>query len=642
VARVFLSYVRADEAKAQAIAQALERAGHSVWWDRHIKSGAQYSKEIEQALSAADAVVVLWSERSADSPWVRDEAAAGRDSGRLVPVKLDPSEPPLGFRQYQAIDLSGWSGRGRPRQMQVVMDAVDAVGDGADAPAKAHRARASAVRQWPGQDFNPWWIVGVLAVLLGLWIARPWEAKASIPTVTVVPGDNSASSRSLAGNLLVQLGSLQAANADALQLVEPDSAGEADMTFKVGGVSEGSNPRTQVSLVDNGAGTLLWSRELVQPGGSQGDLRQQVAFSAAQVLRCATEALSPDHPKLPLATLKLYLNGCAQHAETLGSDPREVAPVFLEVTERAPRFEPAWAKLLLAESAMVSPADAARSPVKPAQLRAHIEQARKLNPAMAEALLAEIRLWPQTALIEKVRLIDQAVARQPDNPHLLAFRSGLLGRVGRWRDAVADARLASEKEPLSPAFRHAYILALAYSGRIETAFAELANAERLWPGASDMLDARFRLHFRYGDPREAMRLMRSGKVNVPPSVAVLLPAKINPTPENVERAKSFLRKTVQGYPNQATGPLQGYAEFGIEEELFEVFSKWERFDPETLAMLFRPAFRKLHQDPRFLQLAARGGVLDYWRDTDKWPDFCFEPDLPYNCKAEAAKLVKAG
>ena len=41
----------------------------------------------------------------------RDEAAAGRDTGRLVPVTLDGTAAPLGFRQFQTIDLSHWKGR---------------------------------------------------------------------------------------------------------------------------------------------------------------------------------------------------------------------------------------------------------------------------------------------------------------------------------------------------------------------------------------------------------------------------------------------------------------------------------------------------------------------------------------------------
>jgi hypothetical protein len=114
MASVFLSYDHEDAVKARSIAQALESVGHLVWWDRHIRGGSQFNKEIEEALERAEAIVVLWSKRSVESAWVRDEAAVARDSGRLIPVRIDPIKPPLGFRQYQNINLSHWSGRGRP------------------------------------------------------------------------------------------------------------------------------------------------------------------------------------------------------------------------------------------------------------------------------------------------------------------------------------------------------------------------------------------------------------------------------------------------------------------------------------------------------------------------------------------------
>jgi hypothetical protein len=46
----------------------------------------------------------------------------------------------------------------------------------------------------------------------------------------------------------------------------------------------------------------------------------------------------------------------------------------------------------------------------------------------------------------------------------------------------------------------------------------------------------------------------------------------------------------------------------------------------------------LRRDPRFLQLAARIGLVDYWRNSGKWPDFCSDPKLPYNCQAQARAL----
>ena len=95
MASIFLSYSREDAAKADRIAHALEAAGHQVWWDRRIGAGSRFSKEIDAALKSADLVVVLWSKASVDSAWVQDEAADGRDTGRLVPVLIDPVSPPL-------------------------------------------------------------------------------------------------------------------------------------------------------------------------------------------------------------------------------------------------------------------------------------------------------------------------------------------------------------------------------------------------------------------------------------------------------------------------------------------------------------------------------------------------------------------
>ena len=47
------------------------------------------------------------------------------------------------------------------------------------------------------------------------------------------------------------------------------------------------------------------------------------------------------------------------------------------------------------------------------------------------------------------------------------------------------------------------------------------------------------------------------------------------------------------------------------------------------------AFR---QDPRFMPLVKRLGLVDYWMQSGHWPDFCAEPDLPYDCKAVAKGL----
>jgi len=99
-------------------------AGHDVWWDRHLHAGSRFAAEIDKALKDAEAVVVMWSATSIDSAWVQDEAAEGRDSGRLVPVTLGSAKPPLGFRQFQTIDLGAWDATGSPDALDELLEAI--------------------------------------------------------------------------------------------------------------------------------------------------------------------------------------------------------------------------------------------------------------------------------------------------------------------------------------------------------------------------------------------------------------------------------------------------------------------------------------------------------------------------------------
>jgi TIR domain len=62
---VFPSYDDEHAARAEPIAAALEGNHYSVWRDRHIRGGAEYNSEIETVVERSDAVVVLWSEKSA-------------------------------------------------------------------------------------------------------------------------------------------------------------------------------------------------------------------------------------------------------------------------------------------------------------------------------------------------------------------------------------------------------------------------------------------------------------------------------------------------------------------------------------------------------------------------------------------------
>ncbi|HST36024.1 MAG TPA: toll/interleukin-1 receptor domain-containing protein [Allosphingosinicella sp.] len=165
MARLFLSYSREDRHLVEPLATLLERAGHSVWWDRRIAGGSDFSAEIARELSAAAVVLVAWSNASVVSHWVKDEAAEGRDRGRLIPLLLDQATAPLGFRQIQAIDLAGWNGNGRPPAFDELLRAIDLVGSSLESPVPDRPAEPPPSSPTSPSKL-PWLLAGIFAVAL--------------------------------------------------------------------------------------------------------------------------------------------------------------------------------------------------------------------------------------------------------------------------------------------------------------------------------------------------------------------------------------------------------------------------------------------------------------------------------------------
>lgn len=587
MAEVFLSYDREDEVRGRRIAEAIEKAGHSVWWDRRIKSGAQYGREIDEALRRADAVVVLWSGKSVESAWVRDEAATGRDSGKLVPARIDSVDPPLGFRQYQTTDLTRWTGRRKSAEFEGLLEGIASLASGTDAPSD-HPAPGAPARTPPTSRQWLAMAIGIFAVAaLGLLAWHFLSRSSSVPVVAVAAADGSPQSQALARDLLVKLGALQATRAGSLNLVsDQDAGGDPALTFEVARSGEGG-AEANVVLLGAGDRSVLWARDIRDPAGNEADLRQQLAYAAAHVLGCALETLDPATRRLEGASLKTYLNACSLAPDASPGEMAELIPGLQQLVQDAPHFAGGWAKLLQAEAAVAmdvtKPEDAA---LRQALMR-RVAEARKRHPDLAEAYLVEARLAASPEFLKRSQLPDRAIAANPDDAELRSTRSIFLTYVGRLDEAVVDAARAVELDPLSPSTRNAYITALAFSGRLDEALEELREAERLWPGASNVIGAAFVVHARVGDPREALKALRAGalKGSIPRWVRLheaLIDARIDPSPAKVEKAIDVARQAYEKVPTAIGGYSQVLVEFGREEELFEILLNWSRRDMRRL------------------------------------------------------------
>jgi hypothetical protein len=139
----FFSYARADREWVKGLVQIVERAGFSAWFDEEIMPGEQFDSVVEAAIAKATKVVVIWSNASIGSRWVKAEAGEGLDRGILVPVLKEPVQIPLEFRRVQAADLSDWSGEEGHKELKKLIAALNPRGREIGSPGKEEAADAA-------------------------------------------------------------------------------------------------------------------------------------------------------------------------------------------------------------------------------------------------------------------------------------------------------------------------------------------------------------------------------------------------------------------------------------------------------------------------------------------------------------------
>jgi hypothetical protein len=107
---IFISYARADLNTVKELAHALQEHGLDIWWDDRIDPGKPFDDIILQAITEARCIIVLWSEASIKSQWVKEEAIEGLERQILIPVLIEDVDIPIGFRRIQAAQLISWQG----------------------------------------------------------------------------------------------------------------------------------------------------------------------------------------------------------------------------------------------------------------------------------------------------------------------------------------------------------------------------------------------------------------------------------------------------------------------------------------------------------------------------------------------------
>lgn len=350
---IFLSYSRADRKQALAIVRLLEDAGYRVWWDGLLEGGERFSETTEAALQQARAVVVLWSKTSASSHWVHDEATRGRESGRLVPLSIDGSLPPLGFGQFQSIDVSHVLGKPASEPMRKVVRAVAALHDG---PAPLPAAPRDVA---PSRTRRQLLTAGGLALIAGgggllLWRAREPAAVVQnsngLRRIAVLPFANlsdDAGQRYFSDGLTSEIRVQLSRNAK-LQIAGQTSSEQAGKKQEDGraiaralGVDflldgnvqkAGDRVKIYVELTDGATGLNRWVNSWQRPLADIFAVQSEIAAAVASALSVAigTSAATQVGGTTDVAAFDAYLQGRALYEAGIDEDSDRRALAYFE------------------------------------------------------------------------------------------------------------------------------------------------------------------------------------------------------------------------------------------------------------------------------------------------------------------------
>lgn len=437
------------------------------------------------------------------------------------------------------------------------------------------------------------------------------------------------------GEALVRV--MTGAGMEAAPGVGRPGAGAADAVFRVAGSVErdGDSYVVNAQVLDVATGQVLWSTRLERPAARLAGFEEEVALAVAAPLQCGLEDRRRFKRPMEPTVFALYLGAC--HFVVRQGNPQGMLGAARRLVDAAPDEPAAHAMYAIAQAQVAGQVDFAPADEMAslrASARAAAEHALALEDAtpmayVALALLARPPAWREReAHLARAREID------PNLGPARLMQVGLLREVGRLNEGfeVAQRAHAMGDPRIMPSIETLEAFLAAQTGDLEGAYDIIADMRRTDPDAADDVEFTVAAWWR-PDLQEARRIVR--RLETGPmsdcldsylaSLGQGRAAGVRALPATCAIADVDWRVRMLAREGDIDG---AYAEFE---------KPWRNSRPATM-MFFYPEMRAFRADPRFMPLAKRMGLVDYWTATGRWPDFCAEPGLPYDCRKAAANL----
>lgn len=424
----------------------------------------------------------------------------------------------------------------------------------------------------------------------------------------------------------------------------------------------GEKFRVNAQLIEAENGVALWSSAYDGEVPQAFDLQDDIAAEVGAALRHAFARAARVQTVDP-AAYDLYLRA-RQIWLTLSDVEEEQAEVLLmRCVELAPNFAPGWATLASVRAFLLPRSrDLLGEPMHAAALEA-AQTALEIDPDCPQAFAALSLLKPAFAEhAEKIRLVDEALKRAPNDPSLLVARAAWLYGVGRIRDALETLDLAQRLDPLGPVAQAFRASVMSASGDVDEALRIVSAAWARWPDspfiwymtwltlcAAGKLDEADALTMHGAPPKRGVSLK---DVRMLKAYVALLRL---PESERAAPCEAMLDNLARSTSPLALSSCMVAAASGRAEQAFDVLDKALdegralRPDPHdgfgmarslsSMQLFVQAAGPPFYSHRRFAHLCARLGLAQYWLQSGHWPDCADLVD--YDFRAECAAAVAA-
>ena len=419
----------------------------------------------------------------------------------------------------------------------------------------------------------------------------------------------------------------------------PDDGGKASkaelrVTGAVSRDEDGLAISTQI--LDRHTGIVLLSTRFLRPESTSG-ASQQTGQGIAATLSCFLEDRKRTQRRLTPEVKAHYLNTCDAVARE--GNPIRMLSAARKLVAAEPNLAITHAMLAIAQGNAARQMGGAGSEAEAlrAEARATAERAIELDAKHPKAWLGLAQSYPAGShWLEREQALAKANALDPSaGPGRMSYVELLreVGRLEEGRKVAQNLAVSSDPRGNRYALMPAALLAAqtgdvanarAYIKQIEAIHPDMARGAR-WMALPSFADRDLALaELNALGPRQinsdAFACMRRFLEELPRRIAVAakgLPAECARIPP--ERRIRLLTRQ---------GDLDG---------AYATFATLSPADRSHLGFVFFAEMKAFRADRRFPDLVRRVGLADYWVKSGKWPDFCREPGLPYDC----AKLARS-